>query len=224
MWAVPAEALARDFRVIVPDIRGFGESSKFADPNEYGRKMVSDMHALFDHLGIQKAHVMGYSMGALIAAQLALDDPQRVMTVSLVAGPFAGDSATFAAIAAPLVASLEAGEGLGAFFRWQMPTWSDSAIAEIVPQIYAANDHDALVASMKALSSLMPDPARVKGSAVPAFIIVSKVDAVAPHARYLAGIWPNARLVELDTHDHSDIHLAQEVLDGFRQLVKSQSR
>lgn len=224
MWAGPADTLAERYRVIVPDLRGFGESSKPADPNEYGRSWGSDMLALLDHLGLQSAHVIGYSMGALIASQLALDDPQRVRTVTLVAGPFFRDSATFAEITRPLIASLEAGNGLGAFFRWQMPTWSDSAIASIVQPIYEANDHAALVATMTALATLMPDPARVAQSSVPAFVIVSKLDQVAGSARYIAGLWPNARLTITDTFDHSDIHLAPQLLDGFYTLVQSDNR
>jgi pimeloyl-ACP methyl ester carboxylesterase len=224
MWAGPADSLAREYRVIVPDVRGFGESSKPSDPNEYGRKMVSDMLALLDHLRMDEVHIIGYSMGALISAQLALDNPERVSTVSFVAGPFFKDSATFAAITAPLMDSLKAGHGLAAFFKWQMPTWSDSAIASIVPSIYAANNHDALVASMTGLASLMPDRNRVTTATVPAFAIVSKADRVAESSRYIARLWPNAALVELDTHDHSDIHLAPEVLAGFRALARSVSR
>src|SRR6185503_5990132 len=42
MWAGTADSLARDFRVIVPDWRGSGLSTKFADPAQYGRQMVTD--------------------------------------------------------------------------------------------------------------------------------------------------------------------------------------
>jgi pimeloyl-ACP methyl ester carboxylesterase len=70
------------YRVIAFDNRGHGASSKSYEPEDYrARKMAGDAAALLDQLGIPRAHVMGYSMGARIAAFMALEYPQNVATL-----------------------------------------------------------------------------------------------------------------------------------------------
>ena len=60
-------------RVIALDNRGHGASTKLYDPARYhGAIMAEDVRALMDHLALERADVMGYSMGARIAAFLAL--------------------------------------------------------------------------------------------------------------------------------------------------------
>ncbi len=72
------------YRAIALDNRGHGASTKSYDPADYTpRKMAGDAAALLGHLGIGKAHVFGYSMGARIAAFLALAEPQLVATLIL---------------------------------------------------------------------------------------------------------------------------------------------
>src|SRR2546430_15321615 len=74
-------------RVIALDNRGHGESSKPYDPAAYqSATMAEDVRALLDHLGVARADVMGYSMGARIAAYLTLAHPDRVR--SLILGGF----------------------------------------------------------------------------------------------------------------------------------------
>jgi pimeloyl-ACP methyl ester carboxylesterase len=72
------------YRAIAFDNRGHGASSKSYEPEDYrAQKMAGDAAALLDHLGIPRAHVMGYSMGARIAAFMALDYPEKVATLIL---------------------------------------------------------------------------------------------------------------------------------------------
>ena len=75
---------AADRRVIALDNRGHGRSTKLYEPAAYHtRIMAEDVRALIDHLGIGAADVMGYSMGARIAAFLALGHPDRVRSAVL---------------------------------------------------------------------------------------------------------------------------------------------
>jgi pimeloyl-ACP methyl ester carboxylesterase len=72
------------YRVIMFDHRGHGSSTKSYDPKQYTPfKMASDVNALLDHLKIESAHVMGYSMGARVGAFLASDYPARVKSLIL---------------------------------------------------------------------------------------------------------------------------------------------
>ncbi|MBZ0163664.1 MAG: alpha/beta hydrolase [Notoacmeibacter sp.] len=72
------------YRVIALDNRGHGRSAKSYKPEDYvPAAMAGDAAALLDHLGIARAHVMGYSMGARIAAVTALGYPRKVATLIL---------------------------------------------------------------------------------------------------------------------------------------------
>jgi pimeloyl-ACP methyl ester carboxylesterase len=71
-------------RVVAFDNRGHGRSEKFYDPSSYALpKMAEDARALLDHLHIEVADVMGYSMGARIAAFLARTHSHRLRSIIL---------------------------------------------------------------------------------------------------------------------------------------------
>src|SRR4029453_9374545 len=69
--------LVKDHRVIALDCRGHGKSGKPTDPKAYGAEMAQDIVRLLDHLKIRRAHVVGFSMGAMIAGRLLITDADR---------------------------------------------------------------------------------------------------------------------------------------------------
>jgi pimeloyl-ACP methyl ester carboxylesterase len=77
------DALARDRQVIAVDLPGYGESDKPADPASYGEQWVDDVILLLDHLNIRKAHVVGYSMGGMVALKIIAEHPDRVISGTL---------------------------------------------------------------------------------------------------------------------------------------------
>jgi pimeloyl-ACP methyl ester carboxylesterase len=83
--------LSRDFRVILADSRGHGRTADGIGPITYGR-LAFDTVRLLDHLGIDRAHVVGHSMGAITALHLLVDFPDRVRTATLMAGAFHVDN------------------------------------------------------------------------------------------------------------------------------------
>ncbi len=98
---------ARGFRVIAMDNRGHGESEKLYDPAAYTAPiMAEDARRLLDHLGLARADVMGYSMGARITAFLALAHPERVR--SAVFAGLGGNMVRPMAGTGPIAAALEA--------------------------------------------------------------------------------------------------------------------
>jgi len=69
----------KGYRTIALDLRGHGESAKPRDPADYGgAALLADVLELMNHLGVRRAHLMGYSMGARLALQMALAQPDRV--------------------------------------------------------------------------------------------------------------------------------------------------
>jgi pimeloyl-ACP methyl ester carboxylesterase len=83
--------LSRDFRVILADSRGHGRTADGAGPITYGR-LAFDSVRLLDHLGIDRAHVVGHSMGAITGLHLLVDFPDRIRTVTMLAGAYHVDN------------------------------------------------------------------------------------------------------------------------------------
>jgi pimeloyl-ACP methyl ester carboxylesterase len=214
-----ADSLARDYRVIVPDQRGFGESSKFADPTRFGRVMGDDVIALLDALRLRQAHLVGHSMGALVAANVAARFPDRVRTAALIAGPFYPDSAAFTSLSAAWVTALERGEGFRAFLMWLFPGMSDSIATGAGAQILAANDMGSLIAAMRAMGGLVVSRESAGGIRAPALVAVGTGDPLLPQSRAIAAWWPAARLLEIPGVNHFDVLLRPEVIGGIRVLI-----
>jgi haloacetate dehalogenase len=82
MWHRVAPALARQFTLVIPDLRGYGDSSVPASDPEHAayskRAMARDMVAVMGALGHERFHLAGHDRGGRVAYRLALDHPQRV--------------------------------------------------------------------------------------------------------------------------------------------------
>jgi pimeloyl-ACP methyl ester carboxylesterase len=181
-------------RVIALDNRGHGASSKLYDPADYPMPlMADDVRALLDHLGIECADVMGYSMGARITAFLCVNRPGRVRSailgglgVNLVDGHSTGLAQTIvAALEAPSLADVT--HPVGRSFR---------SFAE-----QTKSDLKALAACM----SRKRDPLsreQVAGIHAPVLIAVGTNDEVAGSAHDLAALIPSARALDIPNRDH----------------------
>jgi len=91
-----ARELARTHRVIVPDLRGMGRSAHVTElpPSAW----IDDANALIDHLGLNRLHVFGVSLGARVALRLAIDRPERVLSLMLDLPIIAMEGATNSAL------------------------------------------------------------------------------------------------------------------------------
>lgn len=79
--------LAKDHRVLALDLRGHGKSDKPRDPAAYPGQLTRDIARLLDHLGIRRAHMVGYSLGGALVAKLLTERPDRVVTATIGASP-----------------------------------------------------------------------------------------------------------------------------------------
>jgi pimeloyl-ACP methyl ester carboxylesterase len=84
-WRLPGifRDLAQDHRVLALDLRGHGGSDKPRDENAYGLELMEDVVRLLDNLKIAKAHVVGYSLGGMVAFKLIAKHPDRVLSASI---------------------------------------------------------------------------------------------------------------------------------------------
>lgn len=198
-------------RVIALDNRGHGTSAKLYDPAAYhSATMAQDARALLDHLGVARADVMGYSMGARIAAFLALAHPARVRSIMLgglgsrlVDGVGLPESIA-AALEAPALADVH--DPQGRTFR---------AFAE-----QTRSDLRALAACIRGSRQTVA-PADCARLAMPALVAVGSKDTVAGSAGVLAAMLPAGRAFDIPGRDHmlavGDRAFKQEVLDFLAQ-------
>ena len=215
-----ADSLSGSFRVIVFDERGFGESSKFSDPARYGQAMVEDVIGLLDHLKLRRAHVVGHSMGALVAAQAALRHPDRIASASLIAGPFWSDSANFSQGTAPFVQALERGEGLTGFIKWIFPGIPDSMAVAFNAQAMPTLDLGSLIASLKAMSALVLPAGKHPARSTAIVIAVGTGDPLLPQSQALKTAWPEARYVEVAGASHETIRANGATVAAIRRAVQ----
>lgn len=180
------------FRAIALDNRGHGQSTKSYEEADYTpEKMASDAAALLDHLGIRRAHVMGYSMGARIAAFMALSNPEKVATlvlgglgIGMVDGvgdwdPIAG------ALLADDAASIT--HARGKMFR----SFADQT----------RSDRRALAACIVASRTLLSED-EVARISQPTLIAVGTKDDIAGSPDELAALMPNAHAFSIEGRDH----------------------
>ena len=210
-WVATLTAAKR--RVIALDNRGHGASSKLYDPAAYEMAlMADDVRALLDHLGIERADVMGYSMGARITAFLCLNHPARVRSAilgGLGVNLIAGHSGSLAQI---IVAALEA-----------------SSLADITHPVGRAfrSFAEQTKSDLKALAACMRRPrqslsrAQVAGIRAPTLVAVGTNDEVAGSAQELAALIPGARALDIPDRDHmlavGDKVFKKGVLDFLNQ-------
>jgi pimeloyl-ACP methyl ester carboxylesterase len=180
------------YRVIALDNRGHGESDKPRDPEEYvPEKMADDARALLDHLEIEAAHVMGYSMGARVSAFLSVGAPERVRSV------------IFGGLGIGMV------QGLGGWEGIESALLADS-LADVTHERGRAfrafadqtkSDRFALAACIRtSRKKLSP---RAAGSIeVPALVAVGTKDDIAGSPHELAALMPNASVLEIPDRDH----------------------
>ena len=87
-WFAWVPHLARSYRVLRPDMRGFGQSSLAADGFAWSpASLAADLAHFLDTLGVEACHVVGAKIGGSVSMQFAADYPERTLTLSVVSGP-----------------------------------------------------------------------------------------------------------------------------------------
>jgi 3-oxoadipate enol-lactonase len=194
-----ANALPLDYRKVALDVRGFGRSTKFADASRFGQNMVDDVVRLMDHLKIQRAHLVGHSMGALIAANVAARYPARVTSAALVAGAFWVEPEVTTE-SRRWTADLESGAGLVSFIQWLLPGLNAQMAAGTNAGMLKTNDLPSLTASMRALPQLAIAGLAKDGNK--AVVIAGTGDPLFPTSIAFAKQSPGSRMVEVTGANH----------------------
>jgi pimeloyl-ACP methyl ester carboxylesterase len=206
-WVAPGifKALAKDYRVIALDNRGHGKSGKPHDPKKYGTEMVEDAVRLLDHLKIDKAYVVGYSMGGTIVSKLLVRHPDRVRSAVM------GGSGGYREGAIPirievLADSLEQGKGFGPLIEFLTPPGrpkpTPEQIRPINQRLEASNDVKALAAVIRGMKGLATSYDELKANKVPTLAVVGEDDPLKKGVDDIKDRMGHLRVVVIPMADH----------------------
>jgi len=194
-WIYPtwvSELKKNGRRVIAFDNRGHGDSAKLYDAAAYDiGTMAGDIGALMDHLNIERADIMGYSLGARMTAVLAQSQPERLR------------SAIFGGIGVGLIEGGGPGENVATAL--EAPSLED--VTDPVGRTFRAfadqtrSDRLALAACLRGSRRLMTRD-EAAGIAVPVLIAVGTTDEIAGSAAALGKIIPGAEVLDIPNRDH----------------------
>ncbi len=180
------------YRIIMPDMRGHGESGKSHDKADYTLSaMAGDLVALLDHLGEPGADLMGYSMGAMVALVAAVEAPERF------------DRIVAAGVGARLLdADRDPGPVIEALLADDPSTVTDAGARGF--RVFAdqnGQDREALAACFEAVRAPFPVDglARIKR---PVLVVAGETDMLAGAAGPLAERIPGARAFTVPKRDH----------------------
>lgn len=220
--------LAKDYRVIALDLRGRGKSDKPTDAKAYGAEVALDVVRLLDRLKIQRAHIVGYSMGANIVAKLLTTNPDRFITATL--GGSAGrwnwtDEDDRAAEAEAL--EFEQGTPFRSAILRTWPTDQLRPSEETIQQqslarIKGGNDPAALAADVRGRHAQAVTAAELAAVRVPTLAIVGSADPRLASVNAFREIVPSVKVVVISgaTHGGAGGALGRlEFVGAIRQFI-----
>ncbi|RDI60963.1 alpha/beta fold hydrolase [Microvirga subterranea] len=185
--------LRAGYRVVAFDNRGHGQSEKLYRPEDYDSYvMAEDATRLLDHLEIEQADVMGYSMGARISAHMALRAPERMRSL-LMGG---------------LGIHLIEGVGLPLGIADAMEAPSLDGLTDPMQRMFRAfaeqtkSDLRALAACIRGSRQVLTAE-EVSSITLPTLISVGTNDDVSGSGQELAKLMPNATPLDIPGRDHN---------------------
>jgi pimeloyl-ACP methyl ester carboxylesterase len=223
--------LERDYRVIAFDARGHGKSGKPHEVSAYGPQMGLDAVRLLDHLGLTRAHFVGYSMGASILGKLVTTHSSRFITLTM--GGSTGRF-KFTPAEAERIEREAAEKERDCVSRSQMmrlaavgqpaPTDADVQAASKACMANPNQDRFALAALHRGFKDLAVTTEQVKAITVPTVGIVGSLDGYLADFKEMQGLRPSMKLVVIDGATHGGpkgAMIRPEFIAAVRELIAS---
>jgi pimeloyl-ACP methyl ester carboxylesterase len=237
-WRLQVEGLGPGFETLTFDNRGLGSSISCHGPITI-EAMAEDARHLMDSAGWESAHVVGHSMGGVIAQQLALDAPRRIRSLSLLCTFPRGKDA---ARVTPWVIWMSLRTRIGSrpmrrraflqmlFTRDYLRTTDADALAARVGALIGRDLADSPPILLKQIRALARhDVSRRLGSltSIPTLVVSAEHDPIAPliYGRRLSQLIPGATFEELPGAAHGVIiDQAEAVNERLRTFMESVER
>jgi 3-oxoadipate enol-lactonase len=233
-WIFQTRAFKKYYRVITFDNRGVGKTNKPGGPYTT-RMMADDTIGLMDHLAVDRAHILGVSMGGMIAQELAINHPDRVKKLILGCTYASGEIARreIAGLSPELLKTLESVKPSGAGIQKAVSTlvlYAFSSNKRLLRMILPPLSRIRIILRgsrgvMGQYEALLPHDTldRLHIIKAPTLVITGTADRVIPpnSSELIASRIPNARLVKVENGSHAFFmemrgRFNQEVLDFLK--------
>ncbi len=216
------EALSKKYRVIALDSRGHGRSDKRHDPEQCGIHMVEDLVRLLDHLHLDKAHVVGYSMGGFITLKLTAMYPERLLSAAACGAGWLQPTAENRDFGEAVARAIETRTGFGPLAsRLGLPDRPMTVWETIALNLVLTFFHDphALAAVSRSGIQLSLTEAELRANTVPVLTIIGSEDGLLPEARALTETMAMHRLVVLEGRNHVNTDVAEDFLRELQDFL-----
>jgi 3-oxoadipate enol-lactonase len=221
IWSDVANLLKNDFDLILPDLRGFGQSTTVETPYTIS-DMADDLAGMLDHLKIEKVALAGHSMGGYVALAFAKKYPQRVSGVGLVSSQAAADPPERKAGRYQTAADI-AQKGVSVVAEAMTPKLSaDTRVQTFVRAVIEKQSQAALIGALKAMAEREDLLFYLSSVTFPLNLIHGNADVLIPitRAQEIKIILPTAQLIELQGAGHMPMmEFPNETADGLRLLA-----
>lgn len=212
------DALSRHHRVAAFDLRGHGESGKPHEPQSYGMEMVHDVIRLMDHLNMERAHVVGYSLGGILALKLIETAPKRLH--SLVVGgadwiPDRNSASQKWGGLTDLMRRIQPGESISSYF------WPDGngrpprEIREVIDN----NDARALAAVSSGMMDVTVSVDVLRSNCVPILALFGENDPIQSSGAAMKAVAKNFTMQVVPGLDHHTLAGSPEFPQAIRQFI-----
>jgi 3-oxoadipate enol-lactonase len=236
MWDAQVEMLARSFRVIAPDLRGFGQSQIEPADVDSGVGMdhhATDVLAILDALGVTESVVLvGFSMGGYVAFQIALEHPARVRGLVLCDTRAVGDTEDAAAGRLKMANAVLDAHSAEPALNAMLPKLLAPETYEQRPEVVAAVKEIILRQSPGGIAAAQRGMARredvrdeLKKILCPVLGIVGMADVIstAKEMREIIDALPDARLLEIPGGHMTPMENADAVNAAIKEFAESRS-
>lgn len=220
IWNDVIPLLKADFDMIIPDLRGFGES-QVMEADHSIIDYASDLAGLLDRLRLRKAYIAGHSMGGYVALGFAREYPARVSGLALISSQVLADSPQGKANRyATAKQVLE--QGVGSVAEGMTPKLSsDQRVQEFVRPLISQQKPLAIYCALQAMADRPDSTDAFKTFTFPVVIVHGQADTLIPveRGREMKAALPSAHYVELPAVGHmpmmEDPRAVAEALRAF---------
>ena len=217
-------ALRQEYQVITLDVRGHGRSDRPHDPAAYGVEIARDVIRLLDHLGIPKAHVIGYSMGGFITIKLTTLYPDRLICAVPCASGWEQPDGDKLKILELLTESLDRNRSYEPLLRFLEPVPPPAWKIKLVDFLMGAiNDNEAMSALMKRFVDLSVTEEDLRSNRVPVLSIVGTRDPLGGGVKGMTQHMAHHEAVYIEGGDHLTTILNRKYIQSLKAFLAKHS-